>query len=89
MQVINMTLKLHVKLTEFNFMNPQAEYYVVRVDHDPLGQVTDASSKSLIEEAPILKEISNTNSSAEKLGGTVSSRLERKNEVDCDSKEDN
>ncbi|CAI0590256.1 unnamed protein product [Linum tenue] len=39
-QVLNMTLKLHVRLTQFNFSNPQAEYSVASVDHDPLQQVT-------------------------------------------------
>ncbi|CAI0424919.1 unnamed protein product [Linum tenue] len=38
--VLNMTLKLHVRLTQFNFSNPQAEYSVASVDHDPLQQVT-------------------------------------------------
>ncbi|CAL1368075.1 unnamed protein product [Linum trigynum] len=38
-QVLNMILKLHVRLTQFNFENPQAEYSVATVDHDPLQQV--------------------------------------------------
>ncbi|CAI0550301.1 unnamed protein product [Linum tenue] len=47
-QIVNMTLKLTVKLTEFNIMNPQTEISVVSIDHDPLKQLNkDLCSKDL------------------------------------------
>ncbi|CAL1412013.1 unnamed protein product [Linum trigynum] len=47
-QIVNMTLKLTVKLTQFNIMNPQTEISVVSIDHDPLQQLNkDPCSKDL------------------------------------------
>ncbi|CAI0540111.1 unnamed protein product [Linum tenue] len=47
-QIVNMTLKLTVKLTEFNIMNPQTEISVVSIDHDPLQQLNkDLCAKDL------------------------------------------
>ncbi|CAL1381176.1 unnamed protein product [Linum trigynum] len=46
--IVNMTLKLTVKLIEFNIMNPQTEISVVSIDHDPLQQLNkDLCSKEL------------------------------------------
>ncbi|CAI0444202.1 unnamed protein product [Linum tenue] len=41
-QIVNVTLKLNVKLTRFNFLNHEAKYFVVSIDHDPLQARVDA-----------------------------------------------
>ncbi|CAL1402922.1 unnamed protein product [Linum trigynum] len=45
-QVVSMKLKVHVKLTQFNFINPQVEYTVACIEHDPLAQISEESLAS-------------------------------------------
>ncbi|CAI0390398.1 unnamed protein product [Linum tenue] len=95
-QVVSMKLKVHVKLTQFNFINPQAEYTVACIEHDPLAQISEESVASQTsfpansqEISPDLVEanLEDSSASSEATEGNNFKRQKKAQVVDSDEEE--
>ncbi|CAL1387632.1 unnamed protein product [Linum trigynum] len=95
-QVVSMKLKVHVKLTQFNFINPQAEYTVACIEHDPLAQIIEESVASQTsfpansqEISPDLVEanLEDSSASSEATEGNNFKRQKKAQVVDSDEEE--
>ncbi|CAL1370137.1 unnamed protein product [Linum trigynum] len=95
-QVVSMKLKVHVKLTQFNFSNPQAEYTVACIEHDPLAQISEETLASQTsfpgnsqESSPDLVEanLEDSSASSEATEGNNFKRQKKAEVVDSDEEE--